>query len=103
MTPAARVAAAIEILDMVGDGTPAEQVLTRWGRSNRFAGSKDRAAIRDHVFDVLRQKRSAAWLGGAGTGRGLMIGLLRAQGVDLDTIFTLACGCVSRKPWRGGY
>ena len=88
MTPAARVAAAIEILDMVGDGTPAEQVLTRWGRSNRFAGSKDRAAIRDHVFDVLRQKRSAAWLGGAGTGRGLMIGLLRAQGADLDTIFT---------------
>ena len=88
MTPAARVAAAIEILDRVGDGTPAEQVLTRWGRSNRFAGSKDRAAIRDHVFDVLRQKRSAAWLGGAGTGRGLMIGLLRAQGIDPATIFT---------------
>lgn len=88
MTPAARVAAAIEILDMVGDGTPAEQVLTRWGRANRFAGSKDRAAIRDYVFDVLRQKRSAAWLGGAGTGRGLMIGLLRAQGVDPETLFT---------------
>jgi len=88
MTPAARVAAAIEILDMIGDGTPAEQVLTRWGRANRFAGSKDRAAIRDYVFDVLRQKRSAAWFGGAATGRGLMIGLLRAQGVDLDTVFT---------------
>lgn len=88
MTPAARVAAAIEILDMIGDGTPAEQVLTRWGRSNRFAGSKDRAAIRDHVFDVLRQNRSVAWLGGASTGRGLMLGLLRAGGVDPATIFT---------------
>lgn len=88
MTPAARVAAAIEILDMIGDGLPAEQVLTRWGRGNRFAGSKDRAAIRDYVFDVLRIKRSAAWLGRAATGRGLMIGLLRKQGVDLETLFT---------------
>lgn len=88
MTPAARVAAAIEILDMIGDGTPAEQVLTRWGRGNRFAGSKDRAAIRDHVFDVLRQRRSVAWLGGASTGRGLMLGLLRATGIDPATVFT---------------
>jgi len=88
MTPSARVAAAIEILDMIGDGTPAEQVLTRWGRGNRFAGSKDRAAIRDYVFDVLRTRRSTAWLGRAATGRGLMIGLLRAQGVDPETLFT---------------
>ncbi|KIN72411.1 RsmB/NOP family class I SAM-dependent RNA methyltransferase [Sulfitobacter guttiformis] len=88
MTPAARVAAAIEILDMIGDGTPAEQVLTRWGRGNRFAGSKDRAAIRDYVFDVQRIRRSAAWLGRAATGRGLMIGLLRRNGVDPATLFT---------------
>lgn len=88
MTPGARVAAAIEILDMIGDGLPAEQVLTRWGRGNRFAGSKDRAAIRDYVFDVMRIRRSAAWLGRAGTGRGLMIGLLRAQGVDPASLFT---------------
>ncbi len=88
MTPAARVAAAIEILDMIGDGLPAEQVLTRWGRGNRFAGSKDRAAIRDYVFDVLRVRRSAAWFGGASTGRGLMIGLLRSQDIDPTTLFT---------------
>jgi 16S rRNA (cytosine967-C5)-methyltransferase len=87
MTPAARVAAAIEILDMIGDGLPAEQVLTRWGRNNRFAGSKDRAAIRDHVFDVMRIRRSAAWLGRAATGRGLMIGLLRSQDIDTDSYF----------------
>lgn len=88
MTPAARVAAAIEILDQIGDGAAAEQVLTRWARGNRFAGSKDRAAIRDHVFDALRMWRSTAWLGGAETGRGRMIGLLRAQGVDPAGIFT---------------
>lgn len=87
MTPAARVAAAIEILDMIGDGLPAEQVLTRWGRNNRFAGSKDRAAIRNYVYDVMRIKRTAAWLGRAGTGRGLMIGLLRAQGVAPSSLF----------------
>ena len=88
MTPGARVAAAIEILDMIGDGQAAEQVLTRWGRNNRFAGSKDRAAIRDYVFDVLRIRRSAAWLGRAATGRGLMIGLLRSHGIDPASLFT---------------
>lgn len=87
MTPGARVAAAIEILNTMFDGLPAEQALTRWGRGNRFAGSKDRAAIRDHVFDVLRQRRTAAHLGGGQTGRALMIGLLRAQGADLDSLF----------------
>lgn len=88
MTPGARVAAAIEILDIIGDGQPAEQVLTRWGRGNRFAGSKDRAAIRDYVFDVLRTRRSCAWLGKAATGRGLMIGLLRSEGIDPKSLFT---------------
>jgi 16S rRNA (cytosine967-C5)-methyltransferase len=52
MTPAARVSAAIEILDAVLDGARAETALARWGRANRYAGSKDRAAIRDHVFDA---------------------------------------------------
>ncbi|SFS49606.1 16S rRNA (cytosine967-C5)-methyltransferase [Sulfitobacter marinus] len=84
MTPGARVAAAIEILNTMSDGLPAEQALTRWGRGNRFAGSKDRAAIRDHVFDVLRQRRTAAHLGGGETGRALMIGILRAQHADIN-------------------
>ena len=33
MTPAARVSAAIEILDAVLDGARAETALTRWGRA----------------------------------------------------------------------
>nr|WP_282569161.1 RsmB/NOP family class I SAM-dependent RNA methyltransferase [Aliiroseovarius sp. S1339] len=69
-------------------GTPAEQVLTGWGRSHRFAGSKDRAAIRDHVFDALRRLRSSAALGGGENGRAIMIGLLRGQGIDPDILFT---------------
>ena len=87
MTPGARVAAAIEILDQVGTGTPVEQALTRWARSSRYAGSKDRAAVRDHVYDVMRQWRSAAALGGGDSGRARMIGRLRAAGADLDALF----------------
>ncbi len=82
MTPAARVAAAIEVLDAVFDGASAEVALSRWGRAHRFAGSKDRAAIRDHVFQALRCKASYGWLGGSQTGRGVMLGAARAAGQE---------------------
>ena len=88
MTPGARVAAAADILDRILGGAAAEQALTTWARGNRFAGSGDRAAIRDHVFDALRRRESSAALGGARTGRALMIGLLRGQGLDPATLFT---------------
>lgn len=87
MTPAARYAAAIAVLDDVLAGASAEKCLTTWARGNRYAGSKDRAAVRDHVFDVLRRKRSLSVLGGAETGRGLVLGLLRHQGIDPETVF----------------
>ncbi|WEF23606.1 RsmB/NOP family class I SAM-dependent RNA methyltransferase [Paracoccus sp. S3-43] len=88
MTPAARISAAIGILDHVLAGQPAEQALLRWSRSSRFAGSGDRAAVRDLVFDALRRRDSHAALGGALTGRGLMIGGLRAAGRDPAGLFT---------------
>ena len=87
MTPSARVQAAIVILDAIATGTPAEKALTGWARKSRFAGSGDRAAIRDHVFQALRCRRSYACLGGAETGRGLMIGALRAADMDLSEVF----------------
>ncbi|MFY0310837.1 RsmB/NOP family class I SAM-dependent RNA methyltransferase [Leisingera sp. D0M16] len=88
MTPAARLQAAIEILDQILDGEPAEKALTSWGRRSRFAGSKDRAAVRDHVFDAVRCLRSHAALGGARSGRGLILGALREAGQDPDEVFT---------------
>ncbi|AXI54873.1 SAM-dependent methyltransferase [Sulfitobacter sp. JL08] len=88
MTPSARVAAAVTILDEILNGVPAEQALTSWARRSRFAGSKDRAAIRDHVFDAIRRKLSFAALGGGMSGRGLMIGQVRASGADPETVFT---------------
>lgn len=88
MTPAARIAAAIEVLDQHIAGMPAEQALTTWARRSRFAGSGDRAAVRDHVFDVLRAKETASALGQGKDGRALMIGLLRHQGLDPRAVFT---------------
>jgi len=62
--------------------------LIGWARRSRFAGSKDRAAVRDHVFDAVRcRRRFVAW-GGAMTGRGLMLGALRAASVDPGSVFT---------------
>ena len=88
MTPAARLTAAIEVLDRILAGAPAEQALTNWGRASRFAGSGDRHAVRDLVYDALRCKRSFAALGGTETGRGLILGGLRAQGADIAALFS---------------
>ncbi len=87
MTPAARVAAAIEVLDLIFEGSTPEKALTGWGRSHRFAGSKDRAAIRDHVFQALRCRASYGWVGGANTGRGVMLGAMRMAGHEGE-VFT---------------
>ena len=88
MTPGARVAAAIAVLERIDAGVPAEKALLHWARSARYAGSKDRAAIRDRVFGVIRRSRSAAVLGGGTSARARMIGSLRDDGADLDGLFS---------------
>lgn len=92
MTPGARIAAAIAVLDRILAGEPAEKALVNWARNSRFAGSGDRSAVRDHVFDALRRMRSASALGGgrwpeATSGRSLMLGVIRAQGGDEAALF----------------
>ena len=88
MTPGARIAAGIEVIDQVLSGMAAEQALTRWARQARYAGSKDRAAVRDHVFQALRCRRSYAAMGGGSDGRAIMIGAVRAENADPATVFT---------------
>jgi 16S rRNA (cytosine967-C5)-methyltransferase len=88
MTPEARHQAAIEILDDWRAGREVENALTTWARGHRFAGSKDRAAIRDLVFDVLRCLRSCAHLGGGMTGRALVLGLVRRRGMNPAQVFS---------------
>src|SRR3954452_5129286 len=60
MTPAARLQAAIEILDEViasarDDGPPADSIVTRYFKQRRYAGSKDRRAVRELVFRAIRR------------------------------------------------
>lgn len=88
MTPAARLSAAIDLLDEIIAGAPAERALTRWARASRFAGSKDRAAVRDVVFDGLRRRRSLGHLGGGDTGRAIVLAQAALEGADLDALFT---------------
>jgi 16S rRNA (cytosine967-C5)-methyltransferase len=89
MTPGARLSAAIELLDAIIAGDPAERALTRWARASRFAGSKDRAAVRDFVFDGLRRRRSLGWQGGGDTGRAIVLAQVAEEpGAELATLFT---------------
>ena len=92
MTPEARVQAAIEILDRWQAGELGmDKVLTAWGRTNRFAGSKDRAAIADLLYDALRRMRSAAWVAGAdlpADARTVFRGLMLLDGLDPGSVFT---------------
>ena len=59
MIPAARVQAAIEIVDEViraasEGGAAADTIVSRYFKTRRYAGSKDRRAIRKLVFQAIR-------------------------------------------------
>ena len=88
MRDGGRIAAAIDVLsDVLGRHQPVKVAARDWGKRARYAGSKDRAAIRDHVYDVLRRRNSCEQVGKGLTGRSLMIGLLTLQDQDLDALF----------------
>lgn len=64
MTPAARIQTAIEITDAIAraareGGAPADSIFSEAMRQRRYAGSKDRRAIRALVYDAIRAARSA--------------------------------------------
>ncbi|WP_394196730.1 RsmB/NOP family class I SAM-dependent RNA methyltransferase [Litoreibacter albidus] len=90
MTPAARLSAAIEVLDVYLSGTAAEKALTNWARRSRFAGSKDRAAVRDIVFECLRKRGTYARLGL--TGRGLVLCYSAENAALIDDMAALFSG-----------
>lgn len=94
MTPAARLKAAVEVLDEIAmRHRPASEALSDWGKSHRFAGSGDRAAIGTLVYDVLRRRSSLAARMGSHTSRALVIGATPgAFGLDPARAATLADG-----------
>ncbi|WP_370201151.1 RsmB/NOP family class I SAM-dependent RNA methyltransferase [Roseibium sp.] len=73
MTPAARLSAAIDILSSIEQGQMADRVLAGWAKANRYAGSKDRAAIQSRVFDVLRNRARYVRAMGMETPRALIV------------------------------
>jgi 16S rRNA (cytosine967-C5)-methyltransferase len=75
MTPQARVQAAIDILDEViagarDAGAAADVIVQRYFRTRRYAGSKDRRAVRDLVYAAIRRTGERPE-----TGRAAMVGL----------------------------
>jgi 16S rRNA (cytosine967-C5)-methyltransferase len=63
VTPAARIAAAIDLLVVVEGAPkrPADAVANDFFRSRRYIGSGDRRAVSERVWSVLRARRRLAW------------------------------------------
>jgi len=66
MTPAARLAAAIELVEAIEDsiarhGPAADVLMQRYFRQRRYAGSGDRAAVGERVYGVLRRRGELVW------------------------------------------
>ncbi len=77
MTPAARLQAAIDLLDEIiaaarADGAAADTLIARYFAQRRYAGSKDRRAVRDLVYRAVRYFGEAPL-----SGRAAMIALAR--------------------------
>ncbi len=89
MTPAARIQAAIDILTALEKtDLPADRLIRDYFRSRRYAGSKDRAAIAERVFSILRHRFSLAWRLQDDTPRSLVLASVAAAGEDPDLLFT---------------
>lgn len=86
MTPQARAQAAIELLDEIiaaatGQGAAADTLIARYFKVRRYAGSKDRRAIRDLVYAAIRRSGERPV-----SGRAALLGLAREQS-DLLPLF----------------
>jgi 16S rRNA (cytosine967-C5)-methyltransferase len=89
MTPAARIQAAIDILaGLERTQQPADRYLKDFFRARRYAGAKDRRAIAERVFDILRHHARFAHRMGDSSPRALAIASLLAEGADAESLFT---------------
>jgi len=98
MTPSARVQAAIEILDQViasarDDGPPADAIVTRYFKTRRYAGSKDRRAVRELAFRAIRRSGERP-----DSGRAAMLGLADDDAKLLDLFDDTPHGPAVREP-----
>src|ERR1700752_640510 len=94
MTPAARLSAAIEVIETIDAArVPASQALKEWGTAHRFAGSGDRSAIAGLVWDVLRRRASSAYLMDDESACARVLGMLKLErGFAVEKIAALCDG-----------
>ena len=98
MTPQARVAAAIELVEAIGlaPRRPADAVANEWFRARRFIGSGDRRSVSDRAWHVLRAQRRLAWwlerVGLAATPRMLVAASLVLEGWALSGVEQMYVG-----------
>jgi 16S rRNA (cytosine967-C5)-methyltransferase len=94
MRPGARISAAIEVLaEVIDRHRPVSLALADWGKDHRFAGSGDRSAIGNLVYDALRRRASLGWAMGAETPRAIAIGAApEALGLEPSAITGLCTG-----------
>lgn len=86
MTPAARVQSAIELLDLIimaarDGGAAADTLIANYFKTRRYAGSGDRRAIRELVYQAIRRAGERPV-----SGRAAMLGLAGEQ-ADLHALF----------------
>ena len=80
---------AIDILDgLNATAQPAERYLKDWFKARRFAGSGDRRAIAERVFQIFRHHARFAHRLQSDTPRALAIASLLAEGGDPESLFT---------------
>ena len=102
MTPAARVQAAIELLDEIaaaarGGGAAADTLIARYFKSRRYAGSKDRRAVRELVYRAVR-----AWPQPPPSGRAAMLALAAEDPVLLAAFDGSPHGPAKASPAEAG-
>ncbi|MGE0735761.1 MAG: RsmB/NOP family class I SAM-dependent RNA methyltransferase [Alphaproteobacteria bacterium] len=93
MTPGARLATALELLDLVlrppagREAVPGDVVVSNFLRGRRFIGSKDRRAIQDFVYGVLRALAPLRWWSKSDQPRTLLLAyLVLAQAQTVEQI-----------------
>jgi 16S rRNA (cytosine967-C5)-methyltransferase len=93
MTPSARLQIVIDFLQGYEKSPfPADRALKDFFRTRRFAGSKDRAAVAERVFAILRRRAGFSWRMGTDTPRALVVASMLAEGLSPADIAALFDG-----------
>ncbi|WP_417460872.1 RsmB/NOP family class I SAM-dependent RNA methyltransferase [Kordiimonas sp.] len=96
MQPSARIAAGIELLSQIEEaiecgGAPADRLVADYFRARRYAGSKDRRAVTEAIYAILRMRERLLWALGSlshpVTARALFILYLQQEAPDQLGLF----------------